>query len=250
MEVVSVAAIRRSLTSLTTFDKVFGEGTFSRACMQEQVKARWEPLRGRILLSSCLPQLLLHLPPLKIEAPTPSPEIYRLLSSKLALFDHHVQSVVHSSFKAEIQTNSRRNHSNPVIVDDKTSCSNKQKDAVLLWMLKKKTWQKLSRLILKLRPFPLSCIHISCFLCWPNAQLCCRDEHLDLYNIPVAIIFISNHFNLKWQTKCRTQNKQTFHLFHFFSKAVNGGLKSAPSILVLPQQQIHHSPFTEIFPWR
>ena len=124
MEVVSVAAIRRSLTSLTTF----GEGTFSRACMQEQVKARWEPLRGRILLSSCLPQLLLHLPPLKIEAPTPSPEIYRLLSSKLALFDHHVQSVVHSSFKAEIQTKSKRNHSNPVFFDVKTlSCANKRK---------------------------------------------------------------------------------------------------------------------------
>ena len=127
MEVVSVAAIRRSLTSLTTF----GEGTFSRACMQEQVKARWEPLRGRILLSSCLPQLLLHLPPLKIEAPTPSPEIYRLLSSKLALFDYHVQSVVHSSFKAEIETKSQRNHSisNPAICDDKTlSCANKQEE--------------------------------------------------------------------------------------------------------------------------
>ena len=139
MEVVSVAAIRRSLTSLTTFDKVFGEGIFSRACMQEGESqmgtSSWE--NPSLSMSPATPPTS---PSSKDSSTNSFTWDIQALSSKSALFDYHVQSVVHGSFKAEIETKSQRNHSNPAICDDKTlSCANKQEEhqKMHFWMLKK-----------------------------------------------------------------------------------------------------------------
>ena len=52
-----------------------------------------------------------------------------------------------------------------------------------------------------------------------------------------------------WKNWKRVAIMQKSHPFHFFSQIVNGGLEFAPStIVVVPQQQIHHSPFREFFP--
>ena len=51
----------------------------------------------------------------------------------------------------------------------------------------------------------------------------------------------------KGEKRCKTETTKKFHLFHFFSQIVNVGLESAPSTHVVPQQQIHHSPFRENF---
>ena len=134
MEVVSVAAISRSLTSLTTLCvqlMVVQRTTGFKSCWWSlwwrphqnsrvcgRMNSKWEPLRGRILLSSCLPPPLPQHQTQEIQAPSPSPEMYLLLLSTFALMlehwwklwlSYHTQSVVHSSFKAEIQTKWKRN---------------------------------------------------------------------------------------------------------------------------------------------